>query len=64
MITVETCGEKKYTAAKEEVACGSAATAHWREHLFFEPRNVVSIYIRRVGRFKTFFLNLTFLNDV
>lgn len=42
VITVETCGEKKYTASKDDVACNSAAAVQWREHLFFEPRQVVS----------------------
>lgn len=42
LITVETCGEKKFTAAKDGIACGSTAASHWKEHLFFEPRNIVS----------------------
>lgn len=42
MVTVETCGEKKYTQAKSDVPCGSATMQHWKEHLFFEPRNIVS----------------------
>lgn len=42
LITVETCGVKKYSASKSGIACGSAAMAHWKEHLFFEPRNIVS----------------------
>ena len=40
LITVETCGEKKYTSSKDGVACGSAAQTHWKEHMFFEPRNI------------------------
>lgn len=40
LITVETCGEKKFTAAKDGIACGSTAASHWKEHLFFEPRNI------------------------
>ena len=39
-MTVETCGEKKYTASKDDVACGSTAMNHWKEHMFFEPRNI------------------------
>ena len=46
MVTVETCGEKKYTAAKSDVPCGSTAMNHWKEHLFFEPRNIVSFSSR------------------
>ena len=42
MIVVETCEEKKYTAAKDGIAVGSTAASHWKEHLFFEPRNIVS----------------------
>lgn len=38
LITVETCGVKKYSAAKDGIACGSAASTHWKEHMFFEPR--------------------------
>lgn len=42
LITVETCGEKKYTSSKDGVACGSTAMSNWKEHMFFEPRNVHS----------------------
>ena len=42
LITVETCGEKKFTASKDGVACGSTAMVHWKEHMFFEPRQIVS----------------------
>lgn len=49
MITVETCGEKKYSAAKDGVACGSTAASHWKEHLFFEPRGIVSEIIVRAN---------------
>ena len=48
MIVVETCGETKYTSAKDKVACGSTAASHWKEHLFFEPRNIVSIIVEKV----------------
>ena len=37
---METCGEKKYTASKDDVPCGSAAMSQWKEHMFFEPRNI------------------------
>ena len=43
MVTIETCGEKKYSSAKSEVAVGSTALSHWKEHLFFEPRGIVSL---------------------
>jgi hypothetical protein len=33
--------EKKYTTAKDDI--GSLGIINWQEHLFFEPRNVVSI---------------------
>ena len=42
LVTVETCGEKKYTQAKTDVPCGSATMSQWKEHLFFEPRNILS----------------------
>ena len=44
MVQIETCEEKKYTQAKDGVAVGSTAMSHWKEHLFFEPRNIVSTY--------------------
>jgi hypothetical protein len=33
--------EKKYTTAKDDI--GASGTVTWNEHIFFEPRNVVSI---------------------
>ena len=42
VITVDVCGETKYTSAKKDVSVGTATPANWREHLFFEPRNMVS----------------------
>ena len=42
MVSVETCGERRYTASKSDVPCGSATMTHWKEHLFFEPRAIVS----------------------
>lgn len=41
-IEVETCGLKKSSTSKSEVVCKSNAVQAWREHLFFEPRNMVS----------------------
>ena len=40
MVSVETCGEKRYSASKDGIACGSAALVNWKEHMFYEPRNV------------------------
>jgi len=42
VIVVETCGEKNYTTAKEDVACDTATPINWREHVFFEPNHVHS----------------------
>ena len=42
VITVDVCGETKYTTAKKDVSVGTTTPANWREHLFFEPRNRVS----------------------
>jgi hypothetical protein len=40
MIEVGCMGVKKYTTAKDDI--GPAALVSWNEHLFFEPKNVVS----------------------
>ena len=32
------------TASKKDVACSKNTVQAWREHLFFEPRNMVSEY--------------------
>jgi hypothetical protein len=42
MVEVTTCGIKCYSSAKSDVACGSEASINWREHMFFEPRNIHS----------------------
>ena len=42
VITVEVCGETKYTSAKSDEPTGSTKAINWKEHLFFEPRNRVS----------------------
>ena len=34
--------EKKFTSAKDDI--GATGVVIWNEHIFFEPRNVVSIY--------------------
>jgi hypothetical protein len=58
---VETCGIKKYTGSKDDVACESSTNVSWREHLFFEPRQVhaseieldtISIRVKNKGIFK------------
>lgn len=50
-----------YTTAKSDVSCGSQTNVHWREHLFFEPRNVhsskieldtIAIRVKNKGMFK------------
>jgi len=40
IIEVSCMNEKKYTTAKDDI--GAAGTVQWNEHIFFEPRNVVS----------------------
>ena len=45
VITVDVCGETKYTSAKEDQPTGSSKTINWKEHLFFEPRNRVSYHL-------------------
>jgi hypothetical protein len=39
VITVECCGETKYTSAKSDEPTGSSKAINWKEHIFFEPRN-------------------------
>jgi hypothetical protein len=41
LIEVIVLNEKKFTTPKDDV--GPAALCTWNEHLFFEPKNVVSI---------------------
>jgi hypothetical protein len=61
VIVVETCGERKYTTAKEDVACSTPTPVQWREHVFFEPNNVhsskisldtISIQVLNKGMFR------------
>ena len=40
IIEVSCMNEKKYTTAKDDI--GAAGVVSWQEHIFFEPRNVVS----------------------
>jgi hypothetical protein len=42
LVEVEVLGKKKYTAVKNGIG-GANALCLWNEHIFFEPRNVVSI---------------------
>jgi len=35
--------EKKFTTAKDDI--GSTGVCIWNEHLFFEPKNVVRLFI-------------------
>lgn len=41
MIEISIMQEKKYTTAKDDI--GATGVVSWNEHLFFEPKNVVSI---------------------
>lgn len=41
IIEVSVMNEKKFTTAKDDV--GATGVCVWNEHLFFEPKNVVSI---------------------
>ena len=41
IVEVTCMNEKKYTTAKDDI--GAAGVVSWQEHIFFEPRNVVSI---------------------
>ena len=43
LVEVEVLAQKKYTTAKNDIG-GATALCSWNEHLFFEPRNVVSFY--------------------
>jgi hypothetical protein len=41
MIECDVLGERKYTQVKKGVS-GATTICSWNEHLFFEPKNVVS----------------------
>ncbi len=41
IIEVEVLNERKFTTAKDNI--GAVGVINWNEHLFFEPKNVVSI---------------------
>ena len=41
MIEVTVMNQKKFTTAKDDIGVSGICT--WNEHLFFEPKNVVSI---------------------
>jgi hypothetical protein len=40
LIEITILNEKKFTTAKDDV--GASGLVSWNEHLFFEPKNVVS----------------------
>ncbi len=40
IIEISCMNEKKFTSAKDNI--GALAIIHWNEHIFFEPKNVVS----------------------
>jgi hypothetical protein len=42
IIQVEVLNEKKFTTSKEKIGPGAGLTT-WNEHLFFEPKGVVSV---------------------
>lgn len=43
LVEVSVMNERKYTTAKDDI--GSTGICIWNEHLFFEPKNVVNLYI-------------------
>ena len=43
MIEVKVIEEKKFTTAKDDI--GTTGLCTWNEHLFFEPKNLVKIFI-------------------
>jgi hypothetical protein len=51
MIEVELLGQKKYTSTKDDIG-GGTALCTWNEHIFFEPRNVVSFIIIILNTFR------------
>lgn len=40
IIEIEVLSEKKFTTAKDNI--GAVGVINWNEHIFFEPKNVVS----------------------
>jgi hypothetical protein len=43
VIEMECMKKKKFTTTKKNI--GSSGVVSWGEHIFFEPKNVVSIYL-------------------
>ena len=41
IVEIQCMNEKKFATAKDDI--GAAGVVAWQEHIFFEPRNVVSI---------------------
>lgn len=55
IIEIEVLNERKFTSAKDNI--GAVGVINWNEHLFFEPKNVVSIIKLDIS-----VLNITLLN--
>ena len=51
MIEVTVMNQKKFTTAKDDIGVSGVCT--WNEHLFFEPKNVVSTYYSDNGLIRT-----------
>jgi hypothetical protein len=49
IIEVEVLNERKFTTVKDNI--GAVGQINWNEHLFFEPKNVVSISILTIKDF-------------
>ena len=44
IIQIDVLNEKKFTTAKDDI--GASSLINWNEHIFFEPKNVVSYLCR------------------
>ena len=42
-IEITCCDKIKFTTSREKVSCNSKNIVSWHEHLFIEPKNIVSI---------------------
>ena len=46
LIEITCCGKKKFTKSLEKIPTKSKRSCYWREHIFFEPKHLVSsLYI-------------------
>jgi hypothetical protein len=42
LVEITCCDETKYTSSREDIPIDSKNPVMWREHIFFEPKSMVS----------------------